>query len=308
MVDNSIPQMGTTIQGIPTGSQPAPAGNPLAKHLRQPKIYLRLPSGGAYWPAGSLEQTDNGEYPVYAMTAKDEITFKTPDALLNGQATVDVIQNCIPNIKDAWQTPSIDLDAILIAIRMASFGQSLDMTTKVPNTDLERDFTMNLQQMYDNILNIEYQDKFQIDGFTIQIKPLSYRSMTAQMVKAFEQQRIFSIVNDNTINDVEKMDKFQESFSKLTDLNISVVIESIVAIQPDGEDSVTNPVHLEEFIKNVEAKVYNQITDHITKQREKFQQPPITVEATKEEIDAGAPKTFDIPVTFDQSNFFGSGS
>ena len=31
----------------------------------------------------------------------DEITFKTPDALLNGQATVDVIQSCIPNIKDA---------------------------------------------------------------------------------------------------------------------------------------------------------------------------------------------------------------
>jgi hypothetical protein len=182
------------------------------------------------------------------------------------------------------------------------------MTTKVPNTDLERDFTMNLQQMYDNIMNIDYQDTFTIPGFTVKIRPLSYKSMTSQMVKAFEQQRIFSIVNDNTINDVEKMDKFQESFSKLTDLNIAVVIESIVSIQPDGEDVVTNPIHLEEFIKQVEAKVYNDITAHITAQREKFQQPPITVEATKEEIEAGAPKTFEIPVTFDQSNFFGSGS
>ena len=32
------------------------------------------------------------------MTAKDEMMFKTPDALLNGQATVDVIQSCIPAI------------------------------------------------------------------------------------------------------------------------------------------------------------------------------------------------------------------
>ena len=108
------------------------AGNPLVKHLRQPKIYIKLPSEGHYWPSNALEKTQNGEYPVYAMTAKDEITFKTPDALLNGQATVDVIQSCIPNIKDAWQTPSIDLDAILVAIRMASFGEKIDMSAQVP--------------------------------------------------------------------------------------------------------------------------------------------------------------------------------
>ena len=132
-------------QGMPM--QPPvqqPVGNPLAKHLRQPKIYIRLPSGGNYWPQGSLEKTENGEFPVYAMTAKDEITFKTPDALLNGQATVDVIQSCMPNIKNAWHTPSIDMDAILVAIRRASFGDEMTMTAKVPGTDIMKDFNVNL--------------------------------------------------------------------------------------------------------------------------------------------------------------------
>ena len=46
--------------------------NPLSSFMRQPKIYIRLPSGGQYWPAGSIIPTENGEFPVYSMTARDE--------------------------------------------------------------------------------------------------------------------------------------------------------------------------------------------------------------------------------------------
>ena len=303
MVDNNMmpPDMMTSQMSAPTG-------NPLAKHLRQPKIYIKLPSKGQFWPNGSLVIEETGEYPVYAMTAKDEITFKTPDALLNGQATVDVIQSCIPNIKDAWQTPSIDLDAILIAIRMASFGEMLDMTVKVPNTDIEKDFQFNLQQLYDNYVNTVYEDTFDIEGFRVQIKPVNYKTMTGQAVKAFEEQRVFNIVNDDSIDDDVKIKKFQESFSKLTDLNLQIVVESVIAIQPSGEEAVTNPAHIKEFILGADAKTYNQIRAHVEAQRDKYTQKPVEVQATDEEIEAGAPTTFTVPIQFDQSNFFVSGS
>ena len=291
-----------------TSQMSAPTGNPLAKHLRQPKIYIKLPSKGQFWPNGSLVIEETGEYPVYAMTAKDEITFKTPDALLNGQATVDVIQSCIPNIKDAWQTPSIDLDAILIAIRMASFGEMLDMTVKVPNTDIEKDFQFNLQQLYDNYINTVYEDTFDIEGFRVQIKPVNYKTMTGQAVKAFEEQRVFNIVNDDSIDDDVKIKKFQESFSKLTDLNLQIVVESVIAIQPSGEEAVTNTAHIKEFILGADAKTYNQIRAHVEAQRDKYTQKPVEVKATDEEIEAGAPTTFTVPIQFDQSNFFVSGS
>ena len=102
--------------------------NPLAKHFRQPKLYIQFPSKGNFYPDGSLEETETGDYPIFAMTAKDELTIKTPDALLNGQATVSVIQSCVPNIKNAWHVPSIDVDAILIAIRIATYGEKMDLT------------------------------------------------------------------------------------------------------------------------------------------------------------------------------------
>ena len=302
MVDNNFPpNMGQ--QGIPMGQ---PQGNPLAKHLRQPKIYIRLPRNGEYWPGKSLEKTENGEYPVYAMTAKDEITFKTPDALLNGQATVDVIQSCMPNIKDAWQTPSIDLDVILIAIRRASFGEKMTMTATVPKTSISKDYELSLQTLFDNYMSKEFVDTFQIDGFKVKIQPLNYKIITEGMIKAFEEQRIFAVIDNDDLGNEEKLKRFQTSFGKLTELNVQTLVRSVIAIQPDGEnEAVVNPAHLKEFLENVDAKVFNQIKEHIEKEKAKFNQQPLEVEATEEEIKAGADSTYQIPITFDQGNFFG---
>jgi hypothetical protein len=76
--------------------------NPLNKYFRQPAIYVSLPSGTNY-PPHVVTPQQTGELGVMPMTAKDEIRFKTPDALMNGQGVVDVIQSCVPDIKDAWQ-------------------------------------------------------------------------------------------------------------------------------------------------------------------------------------------------------------
>ena len=101
----------------------AKSQNPLSSFYRAPKSYTGLPSQGKYYTDDIVEMPDNGELPIYPMTAKDEMMFKTPDALLNGEATVQVIQSCIPQIKNAWAMPSIDCDAALIAIRMATYGE-----------------------------------------------------------------------------------------------------------------------------------------------------------------------------------------
>ena len=101
------------------------------------------------------------------------------------------------------------------------------------------------------------------------------------------------------------IEKFQEAFGKLTDLNLQLITQSVIAIQPNGEDIVTNADHIKEFILGADAKTYNQIKDHIEKQRDKYTQKPIRVKATKEEIEAGASEEYDVPIQFDQSNFFG---
>ena len=282
-----------------------PQGNPLSKYFRQPKIYLRLPSKGKFYPPGALEMPESGELPVFAMTAKDELMFKTPDALMNGEATVEIIKSCIPSIKNPWMMPSIDSDAVLIAIRLATYGEKLEINTKVPGTGDSKDFEIDLRMLLDQLISFEYQSYIPVsDNISVEIRPTTYKEFTENSLKTFEEQRIFRLVNDDTIPDEKKLQAFANSFKKLTNLTIDLVVNSVVAIDtPDGK--VSDKGFISEFFNNADRSTFDAIIKHLEKMKEQSSIKPMKVVATPEEIEAGAPEEYEIPITFDQSNFFG---
>lgn len=283
----------------------APQGNPLQKYFRQPKIYLRLPSKGNYYPAGALQMTESGELPVFAMTAKDELLFKTPDALLNGEATVEVIKSCIPAIKNPWAMPSIDTDAVLIAIRLATYGEKLEITSRIPGSGKEKDFEVDLRVLLDQLLAFEYQPLVPInEEITVELRPTTYKEFTENALKTFEEQRIFRIATDDSIPDEQKLQAFANSFKKLTDLTINLVVNSIASIDtPDGK--VIDKRYITEFFQNADKTTFDTVLKHLEAMKEKTSIKPMPVRSTPDEIAEGAPETYEIPITFDQSNFFG---
>ena len=88
--------------------------NQLNKYFRKPKIYIKLPTGGKFNP--EMETTVLDEVGVLPMTALDEITLKNPDALLNGEAIVNVIKSCCPDIPEPKKMCNIDVEALFLAI------------------------------------------------------------------------------------------------------------------------------------------------------------------------------------------------
>ena len=277
--------------------------NPLRKYFRQPKVYITLPSKGKFYPEGTIDIPENGEFPVFAMTAKDELTMKTPDALLNGAATVDIIKSCIPAIKNPWHMPSIDLDAVLIAIRVATYGEKMEITTKVPNTGEDRTFDVDLRQLLNNLVTKEYNSNLKINDMMLVTRPMTYKEFTDASLKTFEEQRIFSLVNNDEVPDTEKLEKFDESFQKLTNLTVNSISSSIVSITI-GDTAVTNSSHIQEFIQNADKEFYQEVLKHIETQRDLFALEPLKVTSTDEDIANGAPKNYEVAITFDQSNFF----
>jgi hypothetical protein len=278
--------------------------NPLHKYFRQPKIYIRLPSSGNFYPPGSLEKTESGDYPVYSMTAKDEIVMKTPDALMNGQATVDIIQSCMPNIKNAWKIPSIDLDAILVAIRIATYGEMLDVKTVVPGINEEKTYEADLRLVLDKLSNAVFEPMCKItDDLEITMRPLTYDEFTKNSIKSLEEQRILKIVNDETLDDTTKLEKFAVSFRKLTEVTINMVSSGISqVITPEG--IVSEQEYITEFVNNADKEILKTIIAHLDIQKKKFNIEPFRVQSTPEEIEAGAPAEFEVPITLDSSNFF----
>lgn len=277
--------------------------NPLQKYFRQPKVYITLPSKGKYYRPGAVEMPDNGELPVFAMTAKDELTMKTPDALLNGQATVDMIKSCVPAIKDPWQMPSIDLDAVLIAIRIATYGDKLDLTTKIPVINEEKAYTVDLRQLLNRLVTVDFADEIELNGMLVKIRPLTYREFTNSSLKTFEEQRVFRLVNDDKLSEEEKLSMFNESFRKLTELTVDTLAKGIRSITVDDVE-VTDTAHILEFIQNTEKSFFGDILKHLEDEKKKFELEPLKVVCTDDEVDRGAPESFEVPITFDQSNFF----
>ena len=285
MVQNNIPS--------PTAQK-----NPLAGWFRQPKLYVKLPSDGKFYPPGSLDVSQSGEYPVYAMTAKDELLFKTPDALLSGQSTVELIKSCMPAILDPWKMPSIDLDFALIAIRMATYGTSMEVGSQCPSCKEDNTHDVDLNKWLETFANFTFVDTVNVEPLVIHIKPYSYRELTKTSVKTMEQQKIFDVINSDSISDEEKLDKFGKSFVKLTELTVDIIADSITQIDTP-EESVTDVKMIKEFINNCPKDIFDKISDHITNIKSQID----FVE--KNAVCGNCEHTYNIPITMDQSNFFG---
>ena len=109
--------------------------NPLSSHFRAPKLFAPIPSAGKFYESAVVEMPETLELPVFAMTAKDEMIMKNPDALLNGEAVAQVIQSCVPNVKNARAMLSSDIDVLLVAVQGATYGDAVVVTAPCPTCE-----------------------------------------------------------------------------------------------------------------------------------------------------------------------------
>ena len=278
--------------------------NPLNKYFRQASIYVSLPSGTNY-PPHVVTPSKTGELGVMPMTAKDEIRFKTPDALMNGQGVVDVIQSCVPDIKDAWQVRSYDLDTILIAIRIATYGETMEISFNVPVVNENLSHTINLPSILDQIKSLKVDSDFTLkDGLKITVRPLTYKDMTSTSLHAFQHQKMYGAIQDSKLPDEEKATKFNDAFKQLTELNSSILLKNIDSITMTEGTVITDPVHIKEFVDNANATLIKEIETNLTNLRSQGAVKPLKLKATEEQIKKGAPASYEVPVTFDTANFF----
>ena len=280
--------------------------NPLQKYYRQPAIYIKLPSGGRYYPKEVFTPTETGEIPILPMTVKDELAFKTPDAMINGQSTVDVIKSCVPNMLDPWKMVNYDTDAVLLAIRIATYGETMDVNFRVPVTNEEQSHTLNLPALLEDLGRAEIVDETMTSTkFKIEIDPLTYKSLTKIQIARFEQQKMYGTIDNSTMTDEAKQSAFAKSFETLNMVNFSLLVDSIKSITTPEGNKVVDRAQIIEFCNNADAKTVTEIQEKLSDLRVQAQIPPLRIKTTEDQIKKGAPTSFEVPVTFDSSNFFG---
>jgi hypothetical protein len=247
-----------------------------------------------------MELPVTGEVPIYAMTARDEITFKTPDALMNGASTVQVIESCCPAIKDAWKMPAVDLDPVLIAIRLATYGKELGFTSVCPHCGIANEKAIDLTVMLDRVVPSDWSVPIKIDGLEIILKPQSYEDFNKNNLMRFEEQRIMQIVQNDELNTDEKTLEFNKVFQRLLETGIHQVSKSIAGIKLEDNTVVNDPEHIKEFLDNCNRPVWEAIKNKLDEIKTATDYNNITVTCEGPECT----KEFVTPFVFEQSNFF----
>jgi hypothetical protein len=270
--------------------------NPLRQFFRRPAVFLTLPSGGKYYEEGVIKPTDNGELPVYPMTAIDEITARTPDALFNGEGMAQIIQSCVPNILKPWAINNIDLDAILIAIRSASGENDMTMDSICPKCEETNTFTVELNKILPQLRCPNYDNSLVLNDLSIKFRPLTYKELNQVGLEQFEVQRIFANL-ESMEDQTARAEQTKIALKKVTDTTMRLISIAIEYVEANNQ-RVDNKDFIMDFLLNCDKNIYVEIRDYTTKIREEAQIKPLHAKCS------ACSNEYDQPFTLNLSDFF----
>lgn len=274
-----------------------PYSGKLQQFYRQPKVYLSLPSKGKWFPPNGIEG-DPDNLPVFGMTAMDEIMVKTPDALFSGESTVSVIKSCIPNIKDPWNLSQIDIDSVLIAIRIATYGDKLDLSVTCNECKEEFSLQCDLTPLLSHFATLEFDETVEIEPLTFILRPFTYKEGSNMAIEAYKiQKMLLDAAKNIEERESKSLDGFYKQLAKLTGDSMK---KQIVGISID-EEVITNQQEISDFLNNSEQNFFKGVKAHLDSMKERWTLPKQHV--TCPECESNQQVLIDL----DNSNFFAQG-
>ena len=277
--------------------------NPLQKYFRRPELFISLPSKGRWWNNESLILPPNNELAIFPMSGSDDLAMRNADGLMNGSTTVEVIQSCCPSIKNAWLAPMIDLDYLLIAVRIASYGSKMEFDSKCEKCEEENSYSADLRWVLENIAIPNYDQPFEIEnGMFVFFKPDTFDRINKNKIEAFQQQRTIQAISVSNMPDEEKIERIRKDLVELTKHTSEKIASQIDKIITAEGETVSNYDFIYEFVKNANREVFNNISDEIIGINKQYKLPSTKVKCNGCGHEEN--KTF----TFEPSSFFGKSS
>lgn len=306
--------------------------NPLMNFARKAELSVKLPSNCHWYDENMIDYTPNGEVEVYPMLPKDELLLMNPDALLSGQANINLIKSCVPAIKEPEKLLYPDANVLFLAIQKATYGDKITMTTLCPHCqDMIKDMkeediakmekenkimtkTFDINYSISDILSqTKFLDEQYIiktqDGLKIYIAPDTIKSKYMYSNISFNYKKLLKIYKENDIDNEnedisnEISSKINNIYLKLNDINNHLITDSIIKIILPDDSAVTNKDNIFEFICNSQSELISKLND---KRRE------INDIGLPTHLDMSCPvcnhEWQDIFYGYNQSDFFGIGS
>lgn len=276
--------------------------NPLEKLYRSKNLYISLPSKGNYYHSG-IKLSVDGEIGIMPMTAIDEIKLKAPDALFNGEALYELFRSCVPDIANPEEIPNSDLDKLLMAIRVATTGTDLDITTTCPKCEKSETYQIDLTTIMNTAQDIPEDVTVELDdGNVVEITPLTLKNHITNSLNSFYHMRMQQLANSSESNQEETAKLFNEIMVQAIALQTNQVSDCIarVILKGDEEVEVTNRDHIFEWVENMDRITHSKIKEKITELSNPHIDNLVSIKCTNKECN----HEYKTPIDLNPANFF----
>lgn len=233
-------------------------------HGFHPELYVQIPAELA--TAGILTDIHSGDLPVYGMTVLDTINLRTADALFNGTAVAQLIENCVPNIKNAWLLPFSSINYLLTAIDIATSGHTTEISLQCPECKEENNYDIPLSDMLDKIQTSAIEPlQFDMDGSSVhfKFKSLIYKFYNEFNLNFFRNQKTYEQLklSDKDTDDQEIM--LKKIVDDINHNNFFWLAHNTQEIYLDGNLIAEDYESIYDILKDLDRQSYKQVESHL---------------------------------------------
>lgn len=238
------------------------SSNPLIQDLIEneafPSVSVALPSGGRWYDPDVLDDGVNPlDVPVGVLGILAEQNYRDPWLLLSGEAIPRMLKGVCPSVHKAQELCELDLEAILLASRLVSYGPTIELTHTCQNLvprepdegekveegevltticDHENKLTLDINE---HILRYDVIDDSVVDEkFTHQLKrvkqvvhlrPPAYRRIIEQMKEGITRNKQIDSFSDIQIDEMVVNEEAMKNYARVIDMASDTALDNMEA-------------------------------------------------------------------------------
>lgn len=235
---------------------------------------------------------------VYPTVVLDDIIARTPDVLLTGEATLQMIDNCIPSIKEVDKILACDVPHILASIKLASFGNDTEVSFKCPKCDQLDMYSIDIQKLISTISAKKWFSPLEMDELTLLFHPPTYKQQSAIDVLKYRYDRqLFQISKTENPSDyVDLITSLIEKKSQLLLGAISDCIQKIIIHETD--EIVDSRDFINEWFSQIDSTQQSFIVNYLEKAKSQSRMDKVSIQCYTCKHVSTVPLDLDISTRF----------
>lgn len=266
------------------------ANNPLLDELEQQTVTIALPTLGRWYENGAVlhPDADPASIEVGVLGIVAEHTFRDPWLLVSGQAIPKLIKSVCPAILEPTKLAEIDIETILLANRLISYGEKLEITQNCSNPDINEGSKKKkvVPCTHKNLLVVDLQnlltryspytqkefDRYVMEfeelmGQVVHLQPIPYNNVIEVVRKTamnMKQYQKFSGVEIETImDDLDVLGLYEDLVSDNTQMSLYSIVYSIHHVETSTGAAVVDKEVIRDWLNQIPSRLVKQIDTRI---------------------------------------------